>query len=384
MAALAVHIALADQAAATSTRFILALFVDLRGKPCAKLVPVEAVDQLATEGVGFAGYAVGAVGQEPKDPDLMAIPDPASFTPIPFIREGLAIVHCDPHVEGQPWPYAPRVILKSLIARAADAGFEPWVGASPGGSGLGLYQARRVVLAAGGFPHDTARKQAWFGHAPTGQEHWSAAPLSNTGDGLRLGYHVASGITLPVGDDAGLDLDKLRTAGTTNATEAANAGLARFLSVARSFDSYATVVLQDGRLVAEDYAAPYTAQARFNTQSMHRGLLVLALAALGWNLPRLAPGAFNWAEPGNVAAALAEGRGALMLSAHFTPLEMGARGLTLGGAQVSPKHCNFMINTGTARAADLENLGEEVRKRVYEASGVTLRWEVKRIGEFLQ
>ena len=103
--------------------------MDLRGKPCAKLVPVEAIDLLATEGVGFAGYAVGAMGQEPKDPDLMAIPDPASFTPIPFIKEGLAIVHCDPHVDGEPWPYAPRVILKSLIQRAADAGFEPWVGA---------------------------------------------------------------------------------------------------------------------------------------------------------------------------------------------------------------------------------------------------------------
>jgi len=121
--------ALAKLAEEAGTRFILALFVDLRGKPCAKLVPVEAVDLLASEGVGFAGYAVGAMGQEPKDPDLMAIPDPASFTPIPFIKDGLAIVHCDPHVEGAPWPYAPRVILKSLIQRAADAGFEPWVGA---------------------------------------------------------------------------------------------------------------------------------------------------------------------------------------------------------------------------------------------------------------
>jgi glutamine synthetase len=120
---------LATMARDSGTRFILALFVDLRGKPCAKLVPVEAIDVLATEGVGFAGYAVGAIGQEPKDPDLMAIPDPTSFTPIPFIKEGLAIVHCDPHVEGKPWPYAPRVILRSLIARAADAGFEPWVGA---------------------------------------------------------------------------------------------------------------------------------------------------------------------------------------------------------------------------------------------------------------
>jgi glutamine synthetase len=120
---------LATLAEQSETKFILALFVDLRGKPCAKLVPVEAVGLLATEGVGFAGYAVGAMGQEPKDPDLMAIPDPASFTPIPFIKDGLAIVHCDPHVEGEPWPYAPRVILKALIQRAADAGFEPWVGA---------------------------------------------------------------------------------------------------------------------------------------------------------------------------------------------------------------------------------------------------------------
>ncbi|MDF2582733.1 MAG: glutamate--ammonia ligase [Mycobacterium sp.] len=120
---------LATLAEQSGTRFILALFVDLRGKPCAKLVPVEAVDQLATEGVGFAGYAVGAMGQEPKDPDLIAVPDPASFTPIPFIKEGLALVHCDPHVEGKPWPYAPRVILKNLVAQAADAGFEPWVGA---------------------------------------------------------------------------------------------------------------------------------------------------------------------------------------------------------------------------------------------------------------
>jgi glutamine synthetase len=120
---------LATLAEQSETKFILALFVDLRGKPCAKLVPVEAVDLLATEGVGFAGYAVGAMGQEPKDPDLMAIPDPASFTPIPFIKDGLAIVHCDPQVNGEPWPYAPRVILKALIQRAADAGFEPWVGA---------------------------------------------------------------------------------------------------------------------------------------------------------------------------------------------------------------------------------------------------------------
>ena len=58
----------------------------------------------------------------------------------------------------------------------------------------------------------------------------------------------------------------------------------------------------------------------------------------------------------------------------------GCRGLKVGGAQVSPMHCNFLINTGEATAADLEALGELVRARVFDASGVSLRWEVRRIG----
>jgi UDP-N-acetylmuramate dehydrogenase len=58
----------------------------------------------------------------------------------------------------------------------------------------------------------------------------------------------------------------------------------------------------------------------------------------------------------------------------------GCRGLTRGGAQVSQKHANFLINTGNATAADLEGLGEEVRRRVFETSGITLEWEIKRVG----
>lgn len=58
----------------------------------------------------------------------------------------------------------------------------------------------------------------------------------------------------------------------------------------------------------------------------------------------------------------------------------GCRGLKVGGAMVSEKHCNFLINTGEATAADLENLGEEVRRRVKETSGVDLEWEIKRLG----
>jgi UDP-N-acetylmuramate dehydrogenase len=58
----------------------------------------------------------------------------------------------------------------------------------------------------------------------------------------------------------------------------------------------------------------------------------------------------------------------------------GCRGLTRGGAMVSEKHCNFLINTGTASAADIEGLGEEVRRRVLAATGERLQWEIRRIG----
>ncbi len=58
----------------------------------------------------------------------------------------------------------------------------------------------------------------------------------------------------------------------------------------------------------------------------------------------------------------------------------GCRGLGRGGAMVSEKHCNFLINTGTATAADVETLCEEVRRRVAESTGVTLEWEIRRIG----
>jgi len=59
----------------------------------------------------------------------------------------------------------------------------------------------------------------------------------------------------------------------------------------------------------------------------------------------------------------------------------GCRGLTVGDAQVSTMHCNFLINRGGATAADIEALGEEVRRRVKAARGVELEWEIKRVGE---
>lgn len=124
-----VAVSLAEQAARTGTRFILAMFVDLTGKPCAKLVPASAADTLQAEGVGFAGFAVGSLGQQPHDPDVMAVPDVSTFIPIPFVKPGLGLVHCDPTVDGRPWPFAPRVILRSVLDDLAAAGLHAQVGA---------------------------------------------------------------------------------------------------------------------------------------------------------------------------------------------------------------------------------------------------------------
>ena len=61
--------------------------------------------------------------------------------------------------------------------------------------------------------------------------------------------------------------------------------------------------------------------------------------------------------------------------------QAGCRGLRIGAAQVSEKHCNFLINLGEATAGDIEALGEEVRRHVREKTGVQLEWEIRRIGE---
>ena len=108
--------------------FIFAMFVDLHGKPCAKLVPSSAVDQLMADGAGFAGYAAGPMGQQPSSPDLIAMPDISSYMAAPW-QPGLAIMQCDPTVEGEPWPYAPRVILRRQLELLDNAGLALKVGA---------------------------------------------------------------------------------------------------------------------------------------------------------------------------------------------------------------------------------------------------------------
>ena len=82
--------------------FLFAQFVDMHGKPSAKLVPAHHLDDLLTEGAGFAGFAAGDIGQGPDDPDMIAIPDPSTLTILPWrptvarfacvVNDGLA--HC--------------------------------------------------------------------------------------------------------------------------------------------------------------------------------------------------------------------------------------------------------------------------------------------------
>ncbi|MBO0728634.1 MAG: type III glutamate--ammonia ligase, partial [Acidimicrobiaceae bacterium] len=108
--------------------FLFAMFVDLHGKPCAKLVPVDALDQLLSDGAGFAGFAAGPMGQKPSSPDMLAMPDISSYMPAPW-RPGLGILQCDPYCDGEPWAYAPRVILGRALQLLANAGMSMRAGA---------------------------------------------------------------------------------------------------------------------------------------------------------------------------------------------------------------------------------------------------------------
>ncbi len=102
--------------------FIFAQFVDMNGKPSAKLVPMSNYESLVTDGAGFAGFAAGPIGQTPASPDMMAIPDLASYTPVPF-KSNLARFACDITVLGEEWPYCPRTILRRQLERAKKLGY---------------------------------------------------------------------------------------------------------------------------------------------------------------------------------------------------------------------------------------------------------------------
>ncbi|MBA2517770.1 MAG: type III glutamate--ammonia ligase [Solirubrobacterales bacterium] len=113
---------------ANEVEFLFAQFVDMHGKPNAKLVPTTHLDDLMTDGAGFAGFAAGEIGQRPNDADIVALPDLRSFTPLPW-RPEIARFACDLHVEGREWPFCPRTILRRQLERAAALGLEFKIGA---------------------------------------------------------------------------------------------------------------------------------------------------------------------------------------------------------------------------------------------------------------
>jgi glutamine synthetase len=115
------------RADADGIEFVFAQFVDMNGKPSAKLVPITNWDNMVSEGAGFAGFAAGPIGQTPASPDMMAVPDLDSYTPVPF-KPGLARFACDITVEGEEWPYCPRTILRRQLERAKGLGYTLKVG----------------------------------------------------------------------------------------------------------------------------------------------------------------------------------------------------------------------------------------------------------------
>ena len=88
--------------------------------------PSRRLDGLMADGAGFAGFAAGPIGQDPSSPDILAIPDPASYTQLPW-QPNVAVMQCDPTVEGELWPYAPRVILRKALESLADRNLVPQV-----------------------------------------------------------------------------------------------------------------------------------------------------------------------------------------------------------------------------------------------------------------
>ena len=107
--------------------FYFAQFVDMYARPSAKLIPAANLDDLVNDGAGFAGFAAGEIGQVPSDPDIAAMPDLASYTPVPW-EPNLARFACDIYVDGEEWPYDPRTILRRQLQRARSKGFEFMMG----------------------------------------------------------------------------------------------------------------------------------------------------------------------------------------------------------------------------------------------------------------
>jgi glutamine synthetase len=102
---------------------LLAQWVDINGTPRCKGIPASAASQFLNGSAGFAGAAAVGMGQGPHNHDMIGMPDLDSYTVVPW-EKGVARVACDIHVDGEPWPYCSRVVLKRAIARLAEHGYQ--------------------------------------------------------------------------------------------------------------------------------------------------------------------------------------------------------------------------------------------------------------------
>lgn len=118
------------QAREKNIQYFMVSFVEMNGLSRAKLVPAETLENVASEGVGFAGFAAGDLGQGPHDADIMAIPDLSSTFILPWQRE-VAWFASNLYVNGESWPYCPRTILQRVLKKADTMGYRLMAGMEP-------------------------------------------------------------------------------------------------------------------------------------------------------------------------------------------------------------------------------------------------------------
>ena len=103
-------------------KYVLAQFVDVHGVAKTKSVPVSHFEDILTDGAGFAGFAVWGLGQEPHDPDFMAVGDLDTLTLVPW-QPGYARIVCNGRVKGKPHPFDTRYILQQQVDRMSREGW---------------------------------------------------------------------------------------------------------------------------------------------------------------------------------------------------------------------------------------------------------------------
>ena len=111
-------------------KLVLAQFVDIHGVAKTKAVPVSHFQDILTDGAGFAGFAVWGLGQEPHDPDYMAVGDLSTLSLVPW-QPGYARIVCNGRVKEKPWPFDTRFILQQQAARLAARGWTMNTGLEP-------------------------------------------------------------------------------------------------------------------------------------------------------------------------------------------------------------------------------------------------------------